>query len=602
MAPIPQKRHSGVKTFLKMLLFIFALLLVAAAFCGYNGYKLYQSAQHVRSEANQAMTYLSDIKADIVAGDMEKAQQAAQNLSATAKAMKEETSTNLWVAAEKIPVYGEDIYTARTLTSVLEDVSVNALEPLCSELSGFSLKSLMGDGGSINVDQITALVNKMATVAPVLQRSTDAFNKCPEPHLDQLKGVIEKASKQLNTANDLFTFANRFAPLAPDVLGANGTRYYLVIAQNNVETRSTGGFYGQYGVVSIDNGKMSISNFSSLSGSSIDTAYVNSGLANAYEHEDIIEFPSTNLYNLGLNPDVPHVGQVFSDACDVAGEPVNGIVLVDPIFVQYMIGLTGGFTMSDGTQVDGTNAAKVIMHDTYWDYFNQPEQQDAFFTMVASNALSHVFGSLGSIDLKTLAKTVKDAASKRHFCLWFNDPDMQAAFAELGFSGAISTDPTEAVTGVYFVNNSWSKMEWYLHASPEVTSEVKNADGSTSYNVTLTIWNAMSDAEAYSGNWYVVGGTEEKNKHGNHKVMYQPGDMLEYVYLLAPAGGTIQDVWTDGDIYDSDSGSLYGNDIIRECTHLLPGETVTFTYTVVTSPEAQGDLKFDMTPLAQDVQ
>ena len=594
----PRKRRTGLKVALTCIIILLVAVGICAGVAYHYGNELYQSALHVRAQANEAMDDLDDIKKYIVAGDSEKAQQAAKSLTQKAKAMNEETDGDLWVLAERIPVYGEDISTVRVLTDVFEDVSVNAIEPLCSEMSGISLKSLIGEGGTVNVEQLTKLVETMSTVAPVLHRSAESFNKCPEPHLDQLKGIIDKTSTQLNSANDLLSFAQRFAPLIPDVFGANGARNYLVIAQNNVESRPTGGFYGQVGMATVENGKISMGDFSSLNGSKLNQTYVDNKMSTWYERMSVVEFPANGMNNLSMNPDIPHVSQVFYDACDLNGTPIDGIVYVDPIFVQYLIEATGGFTASDGTWVDGSNAATVIMHDTYWTYFNDYRGQDAFFVMVANDALKHVFSSLGDVDIKKFAELVLSAAEKRHVSIWFASIDEQAAITELGFSGAISTDPTEAVTGVYFANESWSKMEWYLHATTEVTSETKNADGSTSYGVTLTLWNALTDDEAWSGNYLVVAG----RKNSNYKVMYQPGDMLESVFLLAPAGGSIENMQTDADIYDEQYGDVYGNGMCRYKIHLLPGATATFSYTVTTSPEARGSLEFDMTPLAQDVQ
>ena len=592
----PAKKAGRTRAGLVVVFLLLIALIAACGFVGFQGYRFYQSAQSVKAQANEALADIKTIQADLTSGKMEDAQKVAQSLSAKATAIRKETDRNLWRYAEKIPYYGQDIATVRTLARALEDVSNNAIVPLCDSMTGVSLKSLVKDGGSIDVDLLTELVSKMSSAAPVLQRNTDAFNKCPEPRLSQLKDIIGKASSQLNAANDLFAFAYHFAPLLPDMLGANGTRDYLVIAQNNAETRATGGFYGSYGKISIDNGDISVGSFSSLAGSNLDETYVGYGLSSTFESVSEVSFPANNLYNMGCNPDVPHVAQVFYETCAAAGESVEGVFLVDPVFVQYLLQITGGFTASDGTWLDGSNFVTVLLHDTYWTYFNNNAAQDAAFAMVANDALHHVFSSLSDADLKSFAEMIKSAGLSRHISVWMADEDEQEAVSEFNCTGEVSTDETEAVTGIYFGNDSWSKMEYYLRANAEVTSESKNGDGSTSYDVALTLSNVLTNEEAWSGNYYVVA----DENHGNHKVMYQPGDMLESVDLVAPAGGSVENVSFDGDMYNEHYGSLYGNGFCRYEIHLLPGQTVTFTYTVVTSPQAQGDLRFDMTPLAQD--
>ena len=359
-------RKKRTRAGLAIICVVLVALVAAIGFTGYQGYRFYQSAQHVKVQANEALADIKTIQADLMTGKMDDAQKTAQSLSAKAAAIHKETDGRLWRYAEKLPVYGDDIKTVRTLANALDDVSNNAIAPLCNSLTGVSLKSLVGDGGSINVDLLTDLVSKMSEVAPVLQRNTDAFNKCPEPRLGLLKDMVGKASSQLNAANDLFAFAYHFAPLLPDMLGANGSREYLVVAQNNAETRATGGFYGSYGMITIDNGDISVGSFSSLAASYLDETYTGYGLSSSFESVPEVLFPANNLYNMGSNPDVPHVAQVFYETCAAADTPIAGMFLVDPVFVQYLLQLTGGFTASDGTWLDGSNFVTVLLHDTYW--------------------------------------------------------------------------------------------------------------------------------------------------------------------------------------------------------------------------------------------
>lgn len=44
--------------------------------------------------------------------------------------------------------------------------------------------------------------------------------------------------------------------LSPDILGVGGRRKYLMLFQNNMELRPTGGFIGSFGIISLENGKL----------------------------------------------------------------------------------------------------------------------------------------------------------------------------------------------------------------------------------------------------------------------------------------------------------------------------------------------------------
>ena len=44
----------------------------------------------------------------------------------------------------------------------------------------------------------------------------------------------------------------------PSMLGANGTRRYLLLVQNNAEIRPTGGIAGSFAILKADKGKLSM--------------------------------------------------------------------------------------------------------------------------------------------------------------------------------------------------------------------------------------------------------------------------------------------------------------------------------------------------------
>ena len=76
---------------------------------------------------------------------------------------------------------------------------------------------------------------------------------------------------------------------------------------------------------------------------------------------------------------------------------------------------------------------------------------------------------------------------------------------------------------------------------------------------------------------------------------YQNGDMAPLVYFYAPAGGSITD-------FTMSSGTFVkvtyeGLEVYRtERPNLLPGQSITCTYTVTTSPDAQEPLKLITNP------
>ena len=270
------------------------------------------------------------------------------------------------------------------------------------------------------------------------------------------------------------------------------------------------------------------------------------------------------------------------------GQAVNGVVAIDPVFLQSLLAVTGQSVDVGGVHVDGSNAAAVLMHDTYW---NLPvEAQDAFFAGVAGSSFQAVFQGLGHADSGDLAKTFMDGALARNFQVWMADEAQEAAIDALGFSGGLEDDPAKPVLGTYTNDYTWSKMDWYLDMRTSVGEGTKNPDGSTSYPVTTTVTNAMTEAEAASAPYYVYGGNPDKRSQG---------DMLTHLYLMAPAGGSISNVQGTGGVFSAAQHTVYGFDEWTCALQENPGETTTVTYTVTTSPQATEPLAVDRTPAAR---
>lgn len=178
------------------------------------------------------------------------------------------------------------------------------------------------------------------------------------------------------------------------------------------------------------------------------------------------------------------------------GQHVDGVVALDPVFLQYLLGVVGGVELPDGSSIDGTNAARVLMHDVYWNY--DPSQQDAIFAAAAGAAFDKVLSGLGDADLQQLMAAVQKGCEEGRFIAWMENGDEEAVVKELGLAAALpdASDTSAApVAGVYVNNIRGSKLDWFLNKDVTVGTGKRNADGSWSYPVTVNLSSTMSEEE-----------------------------------------------------------------------------------------------------------
>lgn len=565
---------------------LLAVLLVVGGTCGVL---LYRSAMSVRDRASATMAQVDVVKEALKTGDTETLDTAVGDIREQVAAINAEVHTPLWGLATLVPVVGEDITSVQKLGDAAAALVDDALVPIADSVSGVGLSSLFSDG-TVNVELLQTLSDTLSDSMPTIQSSVDTIATLPEAHIPQLAEVLDRVQGPAAEMQGLVSNAEPILKLLPQIFGADGERTYLVIAQNNAEVRSTGGFPGSWGSITIDNGVISMGDFTTIVGDDNFNVEISD-----VERNHIGWNLDTDAGPVTFVPDFPRVAELSRQYWEQAGYgEVDGVIAIDPIFLQRLLALTGGFETPDGVTVDGSNASKVLLSDVYWRFGNDGTAQDEYFSMVAGLAFEHIMGNLGNVGLTDLFDTLSTSAEDGRLNVWMENEDEQALVEDFGASGALGSDPTKPELGVYLDDSTWSKIAWYLSSYTEIGEGVVNDDGSTTYTVTTTVKNTITEEEAAAAPRYVTG--------YNSKLKNDASTMVEYIYFFAPAGGSISEISHETDAYVDRyvEAEAYGHQMHYTYVCMDAGESVTFTYQVTTSPEATEPLTLRTTPLAQE--
>lgn len=573
---------------------IVAVVLVAF---GVSGFMLFNSAKTVKSQAKETVEIVGGLKDKVTSGDFSTLPDDAKKIDELCSSMKKETSSPVWTMASFIPVYGGDINAARTMVDALSDVSGGALVPMADNLAQATPGKLFQDG-TINVSALQAVADSLSDSSKAFKSANKKVQGIGDTHIAQVTELVDKAKDGFATLDGVVDAAEKVAPVLPQMLGANGqTRHYLVLAMSNVEIRACGGFPGSRGVMSVTDGKLELGDFVKVDmmKEPLSPLPITDEEANLFTTGWGLTGFNTLGYTMGdvtMTPDYPRAAQLASDMQKaIVGDDIDGVFAVDPVFLQYMLGIVGGTQLPDGTVVDGSNAAKVLLHDIYWNY--PVEEQDAIFAAVAGSAFNKIVDELGSSDITKIAAAIEKGASEGRILMYSRNDDEEKAAKALGISGALQTDTSEApILGVYVNNYSYSKMDWFLDKRVTIDSSVENADGSTTYRVTTTLKNTMTPQEKAEMPGYF---------QGHNGISQDIDDEVLRLYLYAPAGGSISDIKTSG------SGSIEMNEATHDGlkvawggVHMLLGQDIKLEYTVTTSKDSRHKaLKVRTTPTAQ---
>lgn len=567
------------------------VILAIVAFGGTTGFFLYKDAKNLMAQSGTLISEVKSMKDYLKDGEGEQLNATAGTVAEQISSMRDTVNGPAWTIASFIPVYGDDIKLVRGMMEQADILAQDAMLPACAQLEDFKLGKLLTDG-TVNLPMLKDLISTIQDVEPVVTSSIDAIEELPEPHIGKVKSLMEKVTGPMATAKSALANINEMAPLLPQMLGDGGTRTYLLMAQQNAELRSTGGLAGSLGPLYVENGKISVGEF-------IPGAVDLGGEANLYgevtAEEDALftNRMANRITDTNFNPDFPRVAHFAKGLYEAGtGQKVDGVIAIDPVFLQYLLSLAGGVNVA-GINVNGDNAAALMLHDAY--NMLSVEQTDQFFSGVAGLAFKQIMGNLGEVGFSNLFKTLGRGIAEHRFLAWMENPEEEELMTLMGCSGALKNDPAEPELGVYFADETWSKISWYFSSNTHVDEGVKNSDGTTSYNVTTTMTNNLTLAEAANQVDYITGyHPNKKNRAG----------MFMHVYLVAPAGGSISNISTKGGDFSPQpfTEMPYNQWTFFTASPILAGgETITISYDVTVSAEAEQPLMVRTTPTAQVV-
>ena len=583
----PCKRNAG-----KIAGWTLGIILIAVlAFGGTLGALLFKDAKTIMGQSQSMLNEASTLKDALQNGDGDTLNATANSLAGQMSGIKRTIDSPAWTIASFIPVLGEDVTFARGLVTQADSLVQDGLLPACSSLADFKLSNLMKDG-AIDVNLLDKVVNTFVDIEPAVASAAKGIDALPEPHIGKLRELSNKISGPINTAAAVIPKINEVAPLLPPMLGANGPRHYLLMAQNNSELRATGGLPGSVGTLTLDQGKLELGEFEGSNQIKGTRSPAEHGVT-AEEAALYTDRVAGRMTDTNINPDFPRVAYFASMLwTEQFGGNIDGVIMIDPIFLQYLLGLTGGFE-AEGISVNGDNAARMLIHDAY--NMMSVEQTDLFFSAAAGKAFDSIINNMSNIGMTDLVNVLTRSVKEGRFLVWMKDVQEETAMVTLGCAGEIKTDETKPELGVFFSDETWSKISWYFSDTTVVGEGTKNADGSTTYHVTTTMRNNLTLSEARKQVAYIT---------GLNSIKRSVADMYMHMYLIPPAGGSISNVKTTGASFSPQPITTmpYNGIQVTTGSYLLDGgKTATVTYDVTTSPKATEPIAVRTTPTAQGV-
>lgn len=539
-------------------------------------------AMEAKTELESAIPLASTVQQQLTAGDEVAASRTARKLESHTSKAAAATSGMLWRGLEWVPVAGPNLEAVRVAAAAVNDLAVHAVVPA----SGLSVKQLKPVDGRINLEALAKMVSTVHDARASVDRSAARLAKLDSAALlGPVEAGISKLDGALGKAGSMLDGVDKGVRLLPEALGANGPRNYLMLFQNNAESRGTGGNPAAIVRLTADDGKITISQ----QASSGDFEF-------GRPHPIVPLDPATEaLYgskigryvqDMTLTPDFPYtaaLAQAFW--AEKFGTKIDGVISFDPVALSYLLEATGPVKLATGESLTAPDAVPLLLNQIYFRY-TDPKLQDAFFAGAAASIFDAV--TSGGGDTGALVKQLARATDEGRLLYWSANKAQRAMVADSRLSGTLPVDNAKAtVVGAYINDVTGSKMDYYLNVADEVSSTQCQAEAPV-FTGSVTLTSTVDPAQAADLPVYITG------------VFYRPGDIGTDVVLYGPVGATINSVQVDG----------RKAKLVRNVQHLgrpavkvyvlnVPGSVHKISYTMTGVPGVYGPLEVRHTPMVR---
>ncbi len=280
---------------------------------------------------------------------------------------------------------------------------------------------------------------------PHLVSANDSLKKVdldvvPENQQEILKELKSKLPLLVSSSEE---FLSLFETIKT-IVGANGSKRYLLVFQNNTEIRPTGGFMGSFAELKMHDGL--IEQLSIPGGGTYDLqGWLKDPLVAPGPLQLLKarwEFQDANWF-----PDFPSSArQILQFYKNAGGPDVDGVIAINATHVSELIGLLGPIDMPEYQRViDEENFLFEAQKIVELEYDREENKPKAFIGDLAPKLIEKATAGTPELFLSILDK-VNQGLSEKEIQIYFQDQETQRAVVQKGWAGKI-----KQTSGDYFM-------------------------------------------------------------------------------------------------------------------------------------------------------
>lgn len=387
----------------------------------------------------------------------------------------------------------------------MADSGTEAAVHLLSLKPGLEALQAQGNGGLALGDLLSTINDAESDIeAAAAAIARVATARAQITNVDQLPWRVRTLLERFDPLLPLAQDSLKLLPVLPEMMGLDGPKRYLILAQNEDELRPTGGFISGAGLLEVANGEI------------VSVSFEDANVVDNYA-EKPYDFPPQPLYDFmrlelfllrdaNFWPDFPTSAQkameLYSYGQNIG--PLDGVIAIDQQFMRLLVEATGPIpvvgtntTIRPGNVIDLVRDARGIQQgQAVGDWVaNRKAFMQAFATAI-QDKIQNDFGSLNPI---SLVRSLYQAIGQRHLQLYMTNSDVAATLDEIEWNGRLPANRPGDFLMVVDTNMGYNKANVYIQRATNYEVFLQESTPRAELTVQYTHTGPAKDEPCYQG-------------------------------------------------------------------------------------------------------
>lgn len=319
---------------------------------------------------------------------------------------------------------------------------------------------------------------KLSLELDALYQETGFFLSEVNSQKNYLSPLSKKVLNKINfvSLREKILFGKEITSSLPNLLGAEKPLTYLILFQNNMELRPTGGFIGSFALVDFDKGR--------LTGINVLDVYSADGQLKGH-----VEPPTPIKNHLGeanwflrdanWDADFPtsaeKVEWFLGKEMD---KSVSGVIAIDLDVIKKTLEILGPVPLSDFDEVvTAENVYEKTQSEVQTNFFPGSTKKASFLTALSRELLNEI-QEKGANDPSSLLKLLNSSLEEKHLLVFLHDQNAQKAISSLMYDGGVAIPTCSGncladFWGLVEANLGVNKANYFLERQVSLWGELK---------------------------------------------------------------------------------------------------------------------------------